>query len=90
MDSSMYQVQYVLKVYADRLKSQKLNTATSLIVPTVAQHEVELSSEGKKKQLVAQVLSRVVGLLTTQKLEQDEVKAAEDSLHAILPEERRR
>ena len=90
MDISPYQVQHVLRVYANRLKSQKLETAKRLSASTAAQDEVKLSDEGKKKQLVAQVLSQVVGQLTTRRQEQEEVKAAEDSLYAVPPDEGRR
>jgi hypothetical protein len=90
MDISPYQVHHVLRVYANRLKSQKQDTAKRLSASTAAQDEVKLSDEGKKKQLAAQVLSQVVGQLTTRRQEQEEVKATEDNPHSLPPDEGRR
>jgi hypothetical protein len=90
MDISPYQVQHVLRVYANRLKSQELDTVKRLSASTAARDEVELSDDGKKKQLVAQVLSQVVGQLIIRRQEQEGVEAAEDSSHALPPDEGRR
>jgi hypothetical protein len=90
MDVSPYQVQHVLKVYVNRLKSQELDTSKRLSSSPVAQDEVKLLGEGKKKQLVAQVLSQLVDRLATRRRGQEEVKAAEDGSYAVSPDEGRR
>jgi hypothetical protein len=90
MDISPYQIQHVLRVYVNRLKSQELDTSKRLSSSPAAQDEVKLLDEGKKKQLVAQVLSQVVGQLATRRREQEDVKAAEDGSHAVPPNEGRR
>jgi hypothetical protein len=90
MDISSYQVQHVLRVYMNRLKSQELGTSKRLSSSPSAQDEVKLPGEGKKQQLVAQVLSQVIGRLATRRRRQEEVKAAEDGSDAVSPDEGRR
>ena len=90
MDISPYQVQHVLRVYVHRLKSQELDTSKRLSSSPAAQDEIKLSGEGKKKQLVAQVLSQVVGQLATRRRGQEEFKATADGSHAVSPDEERR
>lgn len=90
MDISPYQVQHVLRVYVNRLKSQELDTSKRLSSSPAAQDEIKLSGEGKKKQLVAQVLSQVVGQLATRRRGQEEFKATADGSHAASPDEERR
>lgn len=78
MDISAYQVQHVLRVYTNQLKSQKLDAVKKLAFSTVPQDEVTLSAEGKKKQLFEEVLSQVVGQLTTRTRQHESARIAED------------
>ena len=86
MHISSYQVQHVLRVYTNQLKSQKLDAVKKMVASPLPQDEVTLSEEGKKKQLMGQVLSQVVGQLTTRAREQEHAEIAGD----LPPEEERR
>jgi hypothetical protein len=78
MDISTYQVQYVLRVYTNQLKSQRLDAVKKLAFSTLPQDEVTLSTEGKKKQLFEEVLSQAVGQFTTRTRQQERARLAEN------------
>jgi len=90
MDISTYQVQHVLRVYTNQLKSQRLDALKRMAFSAPPQDEVTLSTEGKRKQLFEEVLSQVVGQLTTRTREQESAPITARLPRSVLPEGERR
>jgi hypothetical protein len=90
MDIPTHRIHQRLRFYTDQLKFTETNTPKKTISSNTLQDEFMLSFDGKKKQLIDQVISEAIGQLTTRMWERQKHKIAEDISHDILPEDGRR
>jgi hypothetical protein len=65
MDISTYQIRHILRTYTEQLKPKQIDIAKSAIFPNSLQNELNLSSDGKKKQFIDQLISEAVVRLAT-------------------------
>ena len=89
MEIPTYRIHHILKVYTDRLKRRQINTEKNIILSGTFYDALIWSFDGKKKQLIDQLVSESIDQLTTVR-ERQERKNAEDVLHDILAEIGRR
>jgi hypothetical protein len=65
MDISTYQIRHFLRIYTEQLKSNHIDRRKGTVFPNPFPDELNLSSDGKKKQFVDQLISEAVVRLTT-------------------------
>jgi hypothetical protein len=87
MDILTDRIHQCLRFYTDQLKFTEMNTSTMSVSSTNFQDEFRLSSDGKKKQLIDQVISEAIGQITMCVRESPARKIAEDIAHDIFSED---
>jgi hypothetical protein len=65
MDISTYQIRHFLRIYTKQLKPKQIDITKRPVFPNPFQDELNLSSDGKKKQFIDQLVSEAVVRLTT-------------------------
>ena len=89
MDSPTDRIHQILKIYTDRFKRRQINTEKSIKLSNNFYDDLILSFDGKKKQLIDQLVSESLSQFTTVR-ERQEKKLVEDVLHDIFAENGRR
>jgi hypothetical protein len=89
MDTPIYRIRHILKVFTDCLKHTQINTEKNLTSSSTLYDEFGPSFDGKKKQLIDQLISESKAQFTTGR-ERKERKIAEDIPHDLLAEDGRR
>jgi hypothetical protein len=90
MDIPTHRIHQRLRFYTDQLKFMETNISKKTISSTTSQDEFRLSFDGKKKQLIDQVISEAIGQITARVWERQERRIAEDISHDIFPDDERR
>jgi len=85
-----HRIHHLLRFYTDQLKFIETNTSQTTIFPNPFQDDFRLSSDGKKKQLIDQLISQAIRQLATHVWERKEHNIAENIPHDIFPEDGRR
>jgi hypothetical protein len=89
MDSPTDRIHQILKIYMDRFKRRQTNTEKNIKLSNNFYDDLILSFDGKKKQLIDQLVSESLSQFTTVR-ERQEKKLVEDVLHDIFAENGRR
>jgi hypothetical protein len=89
MDSSPYRIYQILKIYTDHFKRRQINTEENIKLSSTFYDGMILSFDGKKKQLIDQLVSESISQFTTVR-EKQEKKLVDDVLHDIFAENGRR
>ena len=89
MNIPMHLVHHILKVYTDRIKRKEINIDENIVSINALYDEFSLSFDGKKKQLIDQVISESIAQFTTIQ-ERKESKIDEGIPHDIFAEDGRR
>jgi hypothetical protein len=89
MDSPTDRIHQILKTYTDRFKRRQINTEKNTKLSNNFYDDLILSFDGKKKQLIDQLVSESLSQFTTVR-ERQEKKLVEDVLHDIFAENGRR
>ena len=87
MDSPTDRIHQILKIYTDRFKRRQINTEKNIKLSNNFYDDLILSFDGKKKQLIDQLVSESLSQFTTVR-ERQEKKLVE--LHDIFAENGRR
>jgi hypothetical protein len=82
-----YRIHHILTVYIEQLKFNQINVSMKTSPSSTFYDEFILSPNGKKKQLVDQLISEAVVQLTTHVQELKDGKIAEDITHDIFPDD---
>ena len=89
MDIPTYRINHILKVYTDRLKRRQINVENNIVLSSSFFDGLSWSFDGKKQQLIDQLVSESVSQFTTVRGRQEN-KLFEDVLHDIFAENGRR
>ena len=89
MDSPTDRIYQILKIYMDRFKRRQINTEKNIKLSNNFYDDLILSFDGKKKQLIDQLVSESISQFTTVR-EKQEKKLVEDVLYNIFAENGRR
>lgn len=89
MDSSIYRIHQILKIYTDRFKHSQINAEKNIELSNTFYEGLIWSFDGKKKQLIDQLISESVSQFTAVRKRQEK-KLVEDVLHDIFAENGRR
>jgi hypothetical protein len=89
MDSPTDRIHQILKIYTDRFKRRQINTEKNIKLSNNFYDDLILSFDGKRKQLIDQLVSESISQFTTVR-ERQEKKLVEDVLYNIFAENGRR
>jgi len=89
MDSPTDRIHQILKIYTVRFKHRQINPEKSIKLSNNFYDDLILSFDGKKKQLIDQLVSASLSQFSTVR-ERQEKKLVEDALHDIFAENGRR
>jgi hypothetical protein len=84
----MHYMQRILRIYTDQEKHEQINPHENFSNLSNSTCDFSLSAEGKRKQLIDQLISKAVIQLAACIGVRKEVELAEDSPHDIFPEDR--
>jgi hypothetical protein len=90
LDIARDRIYYILRVCIDRLGSKPLHTSKQIISSNPFQGEFRLSRDGKKKQLMEQLVTEAVVLLTTHVSGERKQGVSENMSQYIPPKDGRR
>ena len=90
MDVQAYQVSYIIKLYTCQIKSEQIHEKDLSIPLNAFDNALTLSAEGKRKQLIDQLISEAVIRLTSCIYERKEIRLGENITHDTFPESGRR
>jgi hypothetical protein len=89
MDSPTDRIHQILKIYTDRFKRRQINTEKNIKLSNNFHDDLILSFDGKKQQLIDQLVSESLGQFATIR-ERQEKKLVEYVIHDIFAENGRR
>jgi hypothetical protein len=89
MSIPLYRIRYILKISTDRLKHAKIYTEKNIISSGTLNCELALSFDGKKKQLIDQLIYESIAQFAIGREKKDS-KIAEDIPHDLLAQDGRR
>jgi hypothetical protein len=87
IDISIRHIQPILRVYTDQVKLEQINSRGNFSNSSNSMGDFSLSAEGKRKQVIEQLISKAVIQLAACIGVRKEAKIAEDSPQDIFPED---
>jgi hypothetical protein len=90
MDIPAYRIHHILRVCPGLLKIRQRNASKKSICPSAVDNEIELSSDGKKRHMIDQLVSEAIVQLTKPVWRRKEHNIVDGILHDIFLEDAKR